>query len=109
MTYQPVPEISVRELDDLLTDGADIQLVDVREPWEAEIVSLPGSKLLPLGTLGDRLDELDPAKTVVVYCHHGARSERARNLLRAAGIPTAHLQGGIAEWARTVDPDLPQY
>ncbi len=109
MTDQPQPEISARELDDLLTDGADIQLIDVREPWEAEIASIPGSTLLPLGTLGDRIDELDPARTVVVYCHHGARSERARNLLRAAGIPTIHLHGGIAAWSRTVDPSLPQY
>ncbi|WP_210480791.1 ThiF family adenylyltransferase [Naasia sp. SYSU D00948] len=102
-------EITARELDDLLTDGAPVQLVDVREPWEAEIASLPGSKLLPLGTLADRVDELDPATTVVVYCHHGARSDRARNLLRSAGLPVSHLQGGIDAWSRTVDPSLPRY
>ncbi|WP_297409749.1 ThiF family adenylyltransferase [Naasia sp.] len=102
-------ELDAQELADLLASGRPLQLVDVREPWEAEIVSLPGSVLLPLGGLGGRLDELDPEVPIVAYCHHGARSERALQMLRGAGLPARHLAGGIDAYSRTVDPSLARY
>lgn len=87
--------------------GGTVQLVDVREPWEAEIVQLPGSVLVPLGTVADA--ELDPARPVIVYCHHGVRSERARRILADRGFTVSHLAGGIDAYAREIDPGLARY
>ncbi|BDZ46245.1 ThiF family adenylyltransferase [Naasia aerilata] len=101
--------ISARELDALLDEGDPVQLVDVREPWEASIVALPGSRLLPLRSLDQTLGDLDPDVPVVAYCHHGVRSERALQVLRSAGLKVRHLEGGIDAWSRTVDPTLPRY
>ncbi|WP_173921378.1 ThiF family adenylyltransferase [Agromyces sp. Marseille-P2726] len=85
-------------------------LLDVREPWEAEIASIPGSTLIPLGELGARAVELRGAASVIAYCHHGVRSARALDLLDAAGISNArHLAGGIEAWSRTVDPNVARY
>lgn len=101
--------ITAGELDALLDEGGPLQLVDVREPWEASIASLPGSRLLPLGSLGQTLRDLDPEIPVVAYCHHGVRSERALHILRSAGLSVRHLEGGIDAWSRAVDPSLPRY
>lgn len=98
------------ELRDLLAADPDIQLVDVREPWEVAIAAIPGAIVLPLGQLPTLLDALDPDKSVVAYCHHGVRSERARQILAAADWPDArHLGGGIAAWARDIDPQMARY
>ena len=85
-------------------------LLDVREQWEADLVALPGSTLIPLGELPSRLGELDPAAPIVAYCHHGVRSGRALVILESAGFVRArHLAGGIDAWSVLVDPDLPRY
>lgn len=85
----------------------DFTLLDVREPWEAEIVSLPGSRLMPLGSLDP--SALDASKPVVVYCHHGVRSASARALLTEHGFTASHLAGGIDAWARDLDPAMVRY
>lgn len=86
-----------------------VQLVDVRQPWEADRASIPGSLLIPLNELPGRLGELDPARPVILYCHHGARSHHALRMLLQAGFPeAAHLAGGIAAYSR-LDPSIPQY
>ncbi len=89
--------------------AAGVQLVDVRQPWEADRAALPGSVLIPLDELPGRLGELDPARPVILYCHHGARSRHALRILAQAGFPQAtHLAGGIAAYS-LVDPSIPQY
>jgi adenylyltransferase/sulfurtransferase len=104
------PDLTPHELEALLAADPDVQLVDVREPWEVAIVALPGAIVLPLGQLPNLLDALDPDRPVVAYCHYGARSERARQILAAADWPEAqHLAGGIAAWARDVDPQMARY
>jgi adenylyltransferase/sulfurtransferase len=87
----------------------EFTLLDVREPWEAEIASLPGSILVPLGILSSHLDAIDPALPVVVYCHHGVRSASARQLLADHGFTASHLSGGIDAWSREIDPSLARY
>jgi molybdopterin/thiamine biosynthesis adenylyltransferase/rhodanese-related sulfurtransferase len=90
--------------------GEDLVLLDVREPWEAEIASLPGSMLVPLGSLESVIDKLDPAENFVVYCHHGMRSEQALRVLQQRGFDHArHLSGGIDAWSRDVDGDVARY
>ena len=87
----------------------DFTLLDVREPWEAEIAALDGSVLIPLGGLEQGLDRLDPRSPIVVYCHHGVRSETAREILEAHGFSARHLAGGIDAWARDLDPAMARY
>ena len=85
-------------------------LLDVRERAEASFASLPGSVLIPLGELPDRVGELDPEVSIVVYCHHGVRSARALEVLEKSGFARArHLTGGLDAWSVKVDPAVPRY
>lgn len=93
-----------------LRDGDDeFVLVDVREETEYETVNL-GGRLIPLATLGDRLDELDRDSHIVVHCRAGGRGAKAVGLLRDAGFDNAwNLNGGLMAWIDRVDPTLPRY
>ena len=103
-------EISVAELHAALEARRPVGILDVREPHEFAIVSLPGSTLIPLRELPNRLTQLDPRAELVVLCHHGARSLQAVELLRGAGFAHARsLAGGIEAWALEVDPTLARY
>ena len=84
-------------------------LLDVREPWEVELVSLDGAVHIPLGQLADRVGELDPTVPVVAYCHYGSRSEQARLFLEANGFDVRNLAGGIEAWARDIEPEMRRY
>ena len=103
-------EIDAGTLSGELHSDAPPVLLDVREPWEADIATIPGSTLIPLGELDARAAELDPAASVVVYCHLGVRSEyAARSLARAGFASVRNLAGGIDAWSRTVDPSVVRY
>jgi sulfur-carrier protein adenylyltransferase/sulfurtransferase len=102
-------DLDVQEVAALLERGEKVQLIDVREPWEAEIATLPGATLIPLGTLQDRLGELDPEVPVITYCHHGVRSVDAADRLTAAGFDARSMVGGIDRWSRRVDDSVPRY
>lgn len=108
-TMPDIEEISPSETAQLLQSGADFTLLDVREPWEAEIAGLPGAVLIPLGELSDRVGELDPDREVIAYCHGGVRSLRAAGVLQSAGLRARSMAGGIDGWSRAVDPDVPRY
>jgi len=85
-------------------------LVDVREPFEWDIVHVDGARHVPLRDLPARLRELDGHADVLVYCHHGTRSRQAVELLRAAGFSKVRsVRGGIDAWAAEVDPRLARY
>ena len=104
-----VPEISVEELKRRLDAKEDFVLVDVREPHEYKICNLNGN-LIPLGEIPRRVNELDPAKEIVIHCHHGGRSARAVAFLRQAGFAkVSNLAGGIHAWADRIDPRMPKY
>jgi sulfur-carrier protein adenylyltransferase/sulfurtransferase len=104
-----VPEITVEELKRRLDAKEDFVLVDVREPHEYKICNLNGN-LIPLGEIPRRVNELDPAKEMVIHCHHGGRSARAVAFLRQAGFTkVSNLAGGIHAWADRIDPKMPKY
>lgn len=86
-------------------------LLDVREPWEYQTASVPGSLLMPMGEVASRAHtELDPDAPIVVVCHHGARSLSVTMWLRNQGFDFAQsLSGGIDAWSRTIDPAIPRY
>jgi molybdopterin/thiamine biosynthesis adenylyltransferase/rhodanese-related sulfurtransferase len=97
------------DVDELAATLDEVTLIDVREPWEAGIASLPGSVLLPLGALESTLGSIDASRPVVVYCHAGIRSASAVALLAAAGVPARSLTGGIDAWSRRIDPAVARY
>lgn len=102
--------ITAPELAEMVDRGADIELVDVREPAEWEIVRIPGARLIPKGELPAHLSELPQHKPVVLYCKSGVRSAEALATLKGAGFSTAvHVQGGVTAWAMQVDRTLPVY
>jgi sulfur-carrier protein adenylyltransferase/sulfurtransferase len=95
---------------ELAAGGERLVLLDVREPHEWEIARIPGARLIPLRELPERLGELDPAAEIVTHCHHGGRSLRALEMLRAAGFERVRsLAGGIDAWSTDVDPSVPRY
>ena len=105
-----VPEITPREFADRRARGDDLVLIDVREPHEWDIAHIPGARLIPLGTLGDALPTLDPAREMVVHCKGGSRSARAVRQLRDAGFTRVwNLAGGIGRWSDDVDSAVPKY
>jgi sulfur-carrier protein adenylyltransferase/sulfurtransferase len=100
----PVPQVSVEEAKVLL-DGGGVQLVDVREPWEHEEAHIPGCRLIPLGEVPLRFQEIDREMPVVVYCKSGGRSGKAVAFLRDQGYGKAlNLTGGILAWANAQLP-----
>ncbi len=105
-----LPTLSVEELRDRRAAGEAIDLLDVREPHEAEIARIPGARLLPLSDLPARLHELDSARTWTLSCHRGTRSVQAYHLLRQAGFGRLRvLAGGVDAWAERIDPAMPRY
>ncbi len=105
-----VEEITVEEFSLIKENKADIILIDVREPHEYEICSIEGSRLIPLGELKDRTDELDPRDDIVVHCHHGGRGMKAATFLVEQGFSKVkNLKGGIDEWAVKYDSDMARY
>ena len=103
-------EMTAQELKGEWDRNPDLLVIDVREPHEYEIAHIDGAVLIPLGQLPDRLGELDGHREVVTHCHHGARSLKALEILKAAGFSKVRsLRGGIDAWAVNVDPTLPRY
>ncbi len=105
----PIPSISATELKAMLDRGDAIELIDVREAVEHQIVSLPGAKLIPLKTLPQHVEDLDPDKTQVVICRVGARSAMAVAFLREQDFDAINLTGGMLGWIKDVDPSLTGY
>ena len=116
ITQQPetkptMEEITAIELKQRLDKGDDIQIIDVREPHEYEIGQIPNSKLIPLGQVLNRMNEIDPDRETVVHCKMGGRSAKAIDALKRSGFPgkLVNLAGGITAWSNDVDPSVPKY
>jgi molybdopterin/thiamine biosynthesis adenylyltransferase/rhodanese-related sulfurtransferase len=104
--------ITATELKTMLDNGDNIFLVDVREPNEYEIVSIPGSVLIPKDQFltGAALERLPQDKRIVLHCKSGARSAEALAVVKNAGFSDAvHVGGGVLAWVSQVDPSLPTY
>jgi adenylyltransferase/sulfurtransferase len=104
--------ITASELKAMQDGGEDIYLVDVREPNEYEIVSIPGATLIPKGEFlsGAALEQLPQDKRIVLHCKSGARSAECLAVVKNAGFSDAvHVGGGVLAWINQVDPSLPTY
>ncbi len=104
--------ITAKQLKEMLDGGEDIFLVDVREPNEYEIVSIPGARLIPKGEFmsGAALESLPQDKRIVLHCKTGVRSAECLAVVKNAGFADAiHVGGGVVAWVNQVDPSLPVY
>jgi adenylyltransferase/sulfurtransferase len=104
--------ISAADLKAMLDRDDDIFLIDVREPNEYEIVSIPGATLIPKDRFltGEALEKLPQDRRIVLHCKSGARSAECLAIVKNAGFSDAvHVGGGILSWVNTVDPSLPTY
>lgn len=103
-------EISPQTLQTWILDGVPLFLLDVREDWEFQIGHLPNSVPIPLHDLANRLNDIPDNCPIVTICHHGVRSFHAGLYLKNAGFDSIYsLAGGVAAWARVIDPSFPQY
>jgi len=104
-----IPQITVKELKRRIDAGENVQLIDVREPYEFQIAQI-GGKLIPQNDVPQRLAEIDRDREVVVHCRSGARSQRIAEFLKQAGYPrVVNLAGGILAWSDEIDPKVQKY
>lgn len=97
-----IPAIDVDTLRDELDQGRP--LVDVRQPDEYEQAHAPGARLIPLGEVPDRVDEIPTDETVYVICRSGGRSGKAVEYLRGKGIDAVNVAGGTLAWVEAGNP-----
>jgi rhodanese-related sulfurtransferase len=105
-------QLTATQLKQWLDDPARDQpvLVDVREPWEFDVCRIAGAKPVPMRSIPARYLELKRDAQTVIICHHGARSYQVAMFLEHQGFTNIfNLYGGLAAWARDVDPSMPTY
>ncbi|EDY86233.1 rhodanese domain protein [gamma proteobacterium HTCC5015] len=101
--------ITATELSQYLQDNQPV-LLDVREPSEHAICTIPGSTLMPMSTIVQRIDELDKQAEIICICHHGMRSMQVAQHLSQHGFENVvNLTGGVDAWALTVNHSMPRY
>ena len=100
-------EKTVQELKQMMDDGVDFQLIDVREPHEYDACNI-NATLIPLGTIVTEFEQIEKEKPVIIHCRSGARSAAAINELEKRFQLTNlyNLKGGIMEYARVIDDTL---
>ena len=103
-------DISPQALKARLDQRQALVLLDVREDWETKLCRLENAMHIPIEEVELRVEELDAADEIVVYCHHGVRSAAVASYLRQLGYARAvNLAGGLDQWARSVDPSMRRY
>lgn len=102
--------VTVQELKEMMDQKVDFQLIDVREPFEADICTLNGI-LIPLAEIPTRMNEIDKDKKVVIHCRSGARSGNAVSFLdqNYDFKNLYNLTGGILAWIDEIDPSMEKY
>ncbi|MFN8574402.1 MAG: molybdopterin-synthase adenylyltransferase MoeB [Gemmatimonadaceae bacterium] len=105
-----VPEVTPADAARRWQTESGVQLIDVREVQEHAITRIHGARLIPLHTLPDAIDSLDPGRPVLVFCKGGVRSARAVTFLQQAGFDDVwNVAGGILRWSDDVDPTIKKY
>jgi len=107
---EAIPTMSAHELKQKMDAREPFELIDVREGFEYEIGRIDGARLIPLGEIAERADELPRDRPIVVHCHSGRRSAEAVRLLQQRGFGNIYnLEGGIDGWSDQIDPGVPKY
>jgi adenylyltransferase/sulfurtransferase len=104
-------EISVEETRRLLTEKpGGVLLIDVREPFEYETARIAGAQLIPMRQIPEHVGTLPNDKHLLIHCHHGGRSLRVTQYLRAQGYEAVtNVAGGIHAWSERIDSSIPTY
>lgn len=104
-------ELSVEETKRLLDDTpADVMLIDVREPDEVARCRIAGAQPIPMRQIPEQVGTLPKDKHLLIHCHHGGRSMRVTQFLRANGFDAVtNVAGGIDAWSQQIDPTVPRY
>ncbi|GAA2465882.1 adenylyltransferase/sulfurtransferase MoeZ [Streptomyces macrosporus] len=104
--------ITPQQLKQWIDEGENIDIIDVREPNEYEIVSIPGARLIPKNEflMGNALEKLSQDKRIVLHCKTGVRSAEVLAVLKNAGFADAvHVGGGVIGWVNQIEPEKPVY
>jgi rhodanese-related sulfurtransferase len=106
-------ETTPQDIQQRLTAGEKLFLIDVREPSEFALARIEGAELIPMRTVPAELSRLDGQAdegALIVYCHHGVRSLNVVNWLRQQGVEACQsMAGGIDRWSIEIDPSVPRY
>jgi adenylyltransferase/sulfurtransferase len=109
-TASEIREIQPSQLASRLKEGEQLEIIDVREPYEWAIGHIPGARLVPLASIAEEIPRLDKRRETILYCKVGARSMYAAQQLAEAGISDVrNLAGGILRWIDEVDPTMARY
>ena len=95
---QRIKEVQPKEVQQELEQGSGIQVIDVREDEELDEGRIPGSVHIPLGTIPERMNDLDSSQSYVTVCRSGKRSARAAEALQDQGFDVRSMAGGMNEW-----------
>jgi molybdopterin/thiamine biosynthesis adenylyltransferase/rhodanese-related sulfurtransferase len=107
---QQISEIEPAHLAERIARGEQLDIIDVREPYEWQIAHIPGARLVPLERIAAEIPRLDKSRATILYCKVGARSMYAARQLADAGVnDVRNLAGGILRWIDEVDPTLTRY
>ena len=105
-----IPTMSGHELKRKMDAREPLDLIDVREAFEYEIARIDGAKLMPLGEVAERVDELPRKRPIIVHCHSGQRIAQAVRLLQQRGFDKVYnLEGGIDAWSDQIDSSVAKY
>jgi adenylyltransferase/sulfurtransferase len=104
-----IPEVTPAEFLARRDRGEALTLLDVREPWELDVASVPGVLHIPMGDVAERIGEIDRSRQVVVLCRSGRRSLEVAKYLQQNGFDAVNLAGGVLAWSRDVDATIPTY
>lgn len=105
-----VQEIQPSQLAERLEGGEELEIIDVREPYEWQIGHIPGARLVPLDRIAAEIPRLDKRRETILYCKVGVRSMYAAQQLADAGVSEVrNLAGGILRWIDEVDPTMTRY
>jgi adenylyltransferase/sulfurtransferase len=105
-----IAEIQPSQLAQRLKGGEELEIIDVREPYEWQLGHIPGARLVPLDRIADEIPRLDKRRETILYCKVGVRSMYAAHQLADAGVSDVrNLAGGILRWIDEVDPTMTRY
>jgi rhodanese-related sulfurtransferase len=93
-------DVAPAELVEWMGRDNELQVIDVREPYEREAGHIAGTTHIPLVDLSARAGEIDKERAVVFYCRVGARSDMAAQAFRASGYKALSMEGGLVRWAQ---------
>ncbi|RWZ58745.1 rhodanese-like domain-containing protein [Halobacillus fulvus] len=90
--------LEAKEVEQKLSNGESLNIIDVREDEEVATGMIPGAKHIPLGSIDARMNELDSSKPYIMVCRSGGRSGQATQFLEQQGFDVTNMNGGMMNW-----------